>query len=93
MKFWLLWGFDALVTLGFLFFFFDGLLDGSVSSFNILLWITILAFLAAIMVGGWILKSTGHPLFAYLLLSILALPSLLCVLFFILILISHPRWN
>src|SRR5215217_3048043 len=34
MAFWLLWGFDALIAAVVLYFFFAGLADGSVSSFN-----------------------------------------------------------
>ena len=50
--FWFIWGFDALIAAIFLFFFFWGLADGSVSSFNIVLWLGILAGLAGILGGS-----------------------------------------
>ncbi len=93
MKFWVLWGFDALVALVFVDFFLIGLLDGSVSSFNIVLWLTILASLAGILGGGWLLKAKGHAVFGICVLSLLAIPAFLGLLSFGLILVSHPRWN
>lgn len=93
MKFWLLWGFDALVALGFVYFFGIGLLDGSVSSFNIVLWLTILGGLGVILGGGYFLKSKGHGVLGACVLSLLAIPALLSLLFFLVILISNPRWN
>ena len=50
--FWFVWGFDALIAAIFLFFFFWGLSDGTVSSFNIVLWLGILAGLAGILGGS-----------------------------------------
>jgi hypothetical protein len=38
MKFWMLWGWDALIASVFVYFFLVGLADGSVSSFNAGLW-------------------------------------------------------
>ena len=93
MKFWLLWGFDALVALGFVFFFLVGLADGSVSSFNIRLWIVILSVLGTILGGAIWMKSSGRWLLGTCLLSVLALPTFLCALFFIIMVLSHPRWN
>ncbi len=47
--FWILWGIDAVVTLVALYFFFIGLSDGSVSSFNGGLWMGMLLGLAVIL--------------------------------------------
>jgi len=93
MKFWLLWGFDALVALGFVYFFLVGILDGSVSSFNIVWWLTILAVLAAILGSGYFLRAKGHGIVAACILGLLALPALASLLFFLVILITNPRWN
>ena len=91
--FWIVWGFDALIAAGFLFFFFWGLADGTVSSFNIVLWIAILAGLAGILGGSHRLQSKGHTRPAVGLLLILAIPGFLGVLFFLAVLMLHPRWN
>jgi hypothetical protein len=91
--FWILFGIDAIVAAIVLFFFFAGLGDGSVDSFNILLWLVILGILAAILGGGWLLKSNGHPRLASVVLLILAIPGLLYALFILSVIILQPRWN
>ena len=44
-------GWDALIALVFVVFFVWGLVDGSVSSFNLVLWIGILAALGGVLAG------------------------------------------
>jgi hypothetical protein len=73
---WILWAFDALIALIFLFFFI-GLGDGSVSSFNMNLWLLILAGLAAILLGSLGLMRYNYVGLTKFLLSILAVPGLL----------------
>ncbi len=91
--FWIFWGIDALVVLVTLYFFLVGLGDGSVSSFNGLLWLGILAGLAVVLGGGWLLKVSGQLKTAKILLSVVAVPAFLFFLFFLLIILSKPRWN
>jgi hypothetical protein len=93
VKFWILWGIDAVVAVIVLYFFVVGLADGSVSSFNFGLWALILLGLATIMGGSVWLKAAGRPGIATLLLLVLALPGLLFGLFVLAILIANPRWN
>lgn len=76
-----------------LYFFGVGLADGSVSSFNIVLWLGLLGGLLAIVVGGWLLNTRGHRGAAILLHALLAVPAILAALFFLLIVILQPRWN
>jgi hypothetical protein len=76
-----------------LFFFVWGLIDGSVSSFNMGLWLTVLALVTAVPLVGWRLRSSGRPWPAILVLSILALPGLLYALFILLVLVTKPSWN
>ncbi|HEX6092090.1 MAG TPA: hypothetical protein VFZ07_01990 [Dongiaceae bacterium] len=91
--FWTLFCIDGLVAMIVLFFFFAGLGDGSVSSFNMTLWLAILGGLAAILGGGWLLKSNGHPYLACGVLLILASPGLLYAVFILSVIILQPRWN
>lgn len=91
--FWILWGFDALIALVALYFFFIGLADGSVSSFNAKIWALLLFGLAVILLGSLGLKSIGQLPWAKVLLSILAIPGLLYVLFILMVIITKPRWN
>ena len=85
--------FDALVALVVVYFFAIGLGDGSVSSFNMGLWLGILAAVAAILGGGIALNAKGQRGAAIAVLMILAVPGLLYVLFLLVILITQPRWN
>lgn len=89
----ILFGFDVLVALVVLYFFVVGLQDGSVSSFNGGLWAAILAALAAVLGGGWLLKASGQHRAAIAVLLILGVPGFLYVLFVLSILIFQPRWN
>ena len=89
----ILWGFDAAIAAIFLFFFFWGLADGTVSSFNIVLWLVILAGLAGVLFGSLALRSKGHGRPATGLLLILAIPGILGLVFFLALVILHPRWN
>ncbi|GAB3794875.1 hypothetical protein GCM10028819_09910 [Spirosoma humi] len=75
--FWILWGIDAFVALVCIYFFVIGLGDGTVSSFNIALWLVILSGLAAVLLGGYWLFLHQYTVMAKLLLAILAVPSLL----------------
>ena len=91
--FWILWGFDACIALVVLYFFFIGLGDGSVSSFNMGLWGLMLGGLAAIMLGSLWLKGQEKLVLAKVLLAILAVPGFPYLMFMLLIIITKPRWN
>ena len=91
--FWILWGIDALIALIALYFFFIGLVDGSVSSFNMGIWSLLLIGLAVIVFGSLWLKSVNQLGLAKGLLSILAIPGILYALFILMIIIGNPRWN
>jgi hypothetical protein len=91
--FWLVWGFDAVVAAVVVFFFLWGLSDGTVSSFNILLWLGMLALVAGVVFGSLALRRAGYTAPAFGLLMVLAFPGLMFVLFFLAVLILQPRWN
>ncbi len=75
--FWIFWGIDALICTIVVVFFLLGLADKWVSSFNIGIWIAILAALAVIIAGSLWLKAVGHPVFGTTLLLFLAIPGIL----------------
>jgi len=81
--FWLPWGVDVVVALVFVYFFFVGLGDGSVSSFNIVLWLLILCVSAAVVGGSLALRASGRTVLAIALVTIVAVPSVLIGLFFL----------
>jgi hypothetical protein len=84
---------DAVIAFIALYFFAIGLADGSVSSFNIVLWLGILGSITAVMIGGLVSNAKGHRRLADAVLMILALPGVLFALFMLFLIVSHPRWN
>lgn len=84
---------DALTALVVLYFFFVGLADGSVSSFNIGIWIALLGGIAAVIGLGAVLNEKGQRRAAAAVLSILALPAFLFGLFMLALIVLQPRWN
>ena len=93
MAYRILWGFDAIVAAIFVFFFAVGLADGSVSSFNIVLWALILGALGIVLGGAPALPTSGRDKLAIALLCVVAVPGALMGLFYLLILVTHPRSN
>ena len=93
MKFWILWGWDALIAAVILYFFLVGLADGSVSSFNMGLWLTIIAVLAVVMIGSLALRTAKRLALAVMLLLVLAVPGMLFALFFGAIIILQPDFK
>ena len=85
--------FDALVALVILYFFVEGIGDGSVSADNGELWAVILAAIAAIVGGGIVFNARGQRVAAIVTLLLLARPGGLYALFIALVLIFQPRWN
>ncbi|TMJ19313.1 MAG: osmoprotectant transporter permease [Alphaproteobacteria bacterium] len=81
----------AAAVLGY--FFLWGLSDGSVSSFNIGIWLALVGGAGAILGGGLYLARRGQRGAATAVLALLALPAIAFVLFFGLLILSHPRWN
>ena len=93
MKFWIPWAIDAVIATIVVCFFLWGLADGSVSAFNIGLWVLILGGLAAVVGGSLWLRSIGRPGLGAALSWVLAVPGLLAGLFFLILIVANPRWN
>jgi hypothetical protein len=93
MKFWMLWGWDALIAAVILYFFLVGLADGSVSSFNMGLWLTTISVLAVVMIGSLALRTSQRIGLAVSLLLVLAIPGVLFTLFFGAIIVMNPDFK
>jgi hypothetical protein len=93
MVFRILWGIDVLVALTALAFFAIGIEDGTVSSFNIMLWIALLGGLAVVVFGSNTLHVRGQHGLAFILAAVLAVPVLLACILFAFLLASGVRWN
>ena len=89
----ILLGVDAFVALIFLWFFLEGLGDGTVSARNGMLWFGTLAGLATILGGGIALRRAGHVVAANLVLLLPALPALFYAGFIIIFIASGARWQ
>jgi hypothetical protein len=74
-------------------FFVIGLADGSVSSFNMGLWLALLAVMGLSLGGGRALRARGRSGLAIAALAVTAVPGLLAALFLLLVLVTQPRWN
>jgi Na+/melibiose symporter-like transporter len=88
-----LFGIDILIAAIMLYFFTVGLGDGSVSSFNLLLWLALLLGIAAMLGTGFMLHARNYRLWSNLLLGVLAWPGLLFGLWCLAMIILQPRWN
>lgn len=91
--FGILCGIDALIAATILFFFLWGLADGTVSAFNIGLWLAVLGTIAAMLGGGIALRIYGQRVLANLLLAVLAAPGLLYGLFVLSIILLQPDFR
>lgn len=91
--FYVLLAIDVAAALVLLYFFGIGLVDGSVSSFNIALWLVLLAIPAGVVYGAFALNAQGRTGLANLLLAVPAAPAAIYGLFVLLLLVTNPRWN
>ena len=90
--FWIAWGIDAIAALILVYFFFVGLADGSVSSFNMGLWLLILCAASIVVAGSLAMRAT-HRKLATVLVTAAAVPCALLGLFFAVIILVPARWN
>ncbi len=93
MKFWIPGSIDVVVAFITVWFFFVGLVDRSVSSSNMRLWMGLPAPLAVILGGGLWLKSAGRRGVGTALCLVLAVPGTLYGAFLLLAIFSGTRWN
>jgi len=84
---------NALAAAVLIYFFLEGLSDGTVSSYNGGLWAGTLAALAAILGGGLVLNAAGKRGLAIAVLLILAIPATLFGLWILAMIVLQPRWN
>jgi len=89
----MLWGVDVVAAVIAVAFFFIGIADGSVSSFNVLLWVAVLGALAAVVLGSRALERRGMRLPAVALAAVLAIPALLFALMLLVMIVGGVRWN
>jgi Na+/melibiose symporter-like transporter len=91
--FYALFTINAIALAVIVFFFMWGLSDGTVSSFNGLLWLAMLAIPSALLFGGWLQWAKGHRGLALALVLLPALPAILFGLFFLMLIVFPPDWE
>jgi len=74
-------------------FFLEGLFDGSVSTFNIALWLGLLVMLGVVLSGSITLQGKGRTGAATAVAAVIAVPALLFAAFFGLLILTVDRWN
>ena len=74
-------------------FFLWGVADGTVSSFNILLWLAMLGGAVALPWAGWALRQRGRTGAANGVLLVLALPAVLALFAIAVMFASPPDWR
>lgn len=84
---------DVIALLIAVYFFFEGISDGTVSAANIGLWLGLLGCLFAVTGSGYALRSRGKITTANLVLALVGIPTILAGLFVLTVFASHPRWN
>jgi len=93
VKFWIPWAIDVVIAAVAIFFFLWGLADGSVSTFNMGIWMLMLGAVAVVVTGSLWLRSIGRPGLGTALALVLAIPGVLVGLFFLILIVGNPRWN
>ena len=93
IAFKILWTIDALAALVVLYFFVEGLGDGTVSGRNMNMWLGIIAALSTIMLGSTWLKNHHYTGAGIVLLLILAIPVLFFGIYILIAMFSNQRWN
>ena len=93
ITFWILWIFNALMSLIPVYFFFIGLQDGTVDGSNMGLWLGILAVVCLLLGGTYWLKNKGQVVAAKVLLWLSTVPCLMVILYFVIAITSNARWN
>jgi hypothetical protein len=88
-----LWSIDVVAAAVAVAFFLIGIADGTVSSFNIVLWVALLGGLAVIVFGSRALEQRQKRGAAIALAGVLAVPSLLFAAMIAVFALSGARWN
>lgn len=89
----ILWVTDVVVGIVAVIFFVIGIGDGSVSSFNIAVWLLLLAGLATIVFGSRALQRVGHRALATGLAAVPAIPAILGGGGLVAATLMGVRWN
>lgn len=91
--FWTVWVIDFIAALVIFYFFIIGIMDGSVSANNALEWLFILLAVGGVLGGSIYVKQKGKRAIAFVLLSLLAIPALIMVIFMLIMVFGDVHWQ
>jgi hypothetical protein len=91
--FWTTWIIDAIASMVIVYFFFIGILDGTVSQRNAGMWGLLLLAVAAVTAGSIYFYRRGQMKTAWILLSLMAIPAILMFIFMLIVIFGDVRWN
>ena len=74
-------------------FFIVGLADGTVTTFNILIWAAMLGLLFSMPFAGWLLRLRGHRRMGNILLLPVAAVSVLAAIATLVMIVNPPNWQ
>jgi hypothetical protein len=89
----ILWGFDFVIGVAVIGYFILGLGNGSITAFNIGIWAVLLLLTEGLLWGSRLLYQAGRRKLATTLALLLAIPGIMVLLFFGVLLLSDTRWN
>jgi hypothetical protein len=89
----IIWSVDALASLVVLYFFFEGLGDGTVSRRNARLWMVVISAIACIMCGSILFKIHGWDIPAFALLLAMVLPAVCFVAYMLIAFCNKGPWH
>jgi len=91
--FWILWIFNALMSLIPLFFFFEGISARTINEDNWWMWVLILLVVGLVLGGTYWLKTKNQLVVAKVVLILASLPSILALIFILIAIFGDVRWN
>jgi hypothetical protein len=91
--FWILWIFNALMSLIPIFFFFEGLSAQTIDEDNWWMWVLILLVVGLVLGGTYWLKTKNQLVVAKVVLILASLPSILALIFILIAIFGDVRWN
>jgi hypothetical protein len=93
ITFWILWIFNALMSLIPVYFFFVGLQDGTVNADNMGIWLLMLAVVGLVLGGTYWLKTKNQVMAAKVILILTSIPCLIFILYIVIAITGNVRWN
>jgi hypothetical protein len=74
-------------------FFIVGLADGTVTTFNILIWAGMLSLLFSMPFAAWLVRLRGHPRLGTVLLLPVAVVATLAAVVVLIMIVNPPDWR